>query len=181
MKHIPNILTGLRIVLLPFFIWQILIGNREVAGIILVISSITDMFDGFLARRLNCVSNLGKLLDPIADKFTQGTVAVILISLYKEFWYYFAFIILKDFVILLLGLILLKQGMVYSGSKLIGKISTFYIYTISITLIIFPKLPYPIQLIGIIIAAALALVSGLSYIPEYGRYKAEIQEEIEVF
>ena len=175
MKHIPNILTSLRIALLPFFIWQIIIGNRFIAGILLVVSGLTDLFDGLLARKFNWITNLGKLLDPIADKFTQGVVVVMLISIYKEFWYFFAFLCLKDFVILLLGLILLSQGMNFSGSKFIGKVSTFYIYVASVILIVFQNLPIIIQYALIIISVLLSLISGLSYIPEYKRYKSEIK------
>ena len=174
MKNIPNILTIIRIILIPVVVWLVIIDNRELAGIVLIVSSITDFLDGFLARKFNWITNLGKLLDPIADKFTQGAVAIILIKLYKEYWYFFAFIILKDFVILLLGLILLKQGMVFSGSKIIGKVSTFYLYLLSIALIIFSNIPNIFVIIIISLAGLLALISGLSYIPEYKRYKSEI-------
>ena len=177
MKHIPNILTSFRIAMIPFFIWQIRIGNFLAAGIILIVSSITDFLDGLLARKFNWITKLGKLLDPIADKFTQVTVAVILISIYKEYWYFFLFIIFKDFVILLLGLVLVGQGMNYSGSKLIGKISTFYFYTATIVLVLFREIPGAIEYVILAIAAILALISGLSYIPEYKRYKSEITGE----
>ena len=76
MKHIPNILSSLRIVMIPFFVWQMLTGNMLSAGLILLASGITDTLDGQLARHFGWISDLGKILDPFADKLTQTAVSV---------------------------------------------------------------------------------------------------------
>ena len=71
-KHIPNLLTLFRIVLVPFFIWFAFFtkfsGHFIVATTIFIIASITDYYDGMLARRFKVVTNFGKLMDPLADK-----------------------------------------------------------------------------------------------------------------
>lgn len=67
-KHIPNILTMLRVVLVPFFIYYTTKNEMEIAFIIFITASITDYFDGYLARRFKVISNFGKIMDPLADK-----------------------------------------------------------------------------------------------------------------
>ena len=71
-KHIPNFLTLFRIALVPIFIWFALIarfrGNFLIATIVFIIASITDYYDGLLARRFRVTSDFGKLMDPLADK-----------------------------------------------------------------------------------------------------------------
>lgn len=69
MKHIPNILTALRILLVPVFIYFILTGEYTVAAAIFITAGVTDGIDGFIARRYNLRTELGALLDPLADKF----------------------------------------------------------------------------------------------------------------
>ena len=98
MKHIPNILSGLRIVMIPFFIWQMLVGNTLAAGLILVASGLTDTLDGNLARHFGWVSDLGKVLDPVADKLTQTAVSVCLMIRIPELWFFFAILIIKDLI-----------------------------------------------------------------------------------
>lgn len=177
MKHIPNILSATRIVLIPFFVWQFAAGHNVAAGIILLVSSITDLFDGFLARHFNWISDLGKLLDPIADKLTQASVSIMLIIKLNEYWYFFAFMLFKDFVILALGGYLLKQGMHFKGAKFLGKVSTFIFYGGMILIVLFPTMPNWLTLSILILASSLALISALLYIPEYFKYKQEIAAE----
>lgn len=71
MKHIPNILSTFRIVMIPFYLIAIFNEDKLGAGLILIVSGITDLLDGFLARQFNWMSEIGKLLDPLADKLTQ--------------------------------------------------------------------------------------------------------------
>ena len=179
MKYIPNVLSIFRIALIPFFIWQMILGNTVAAGCILLTSSVTDFFDGLIARKFNWTSELGKLLDPIADKLTQTAVSIILILKLHEYWYFFAFMILKDFIILLLGAILLRQGMKFKGSSFIGKVSTFFFYGGMLLIVFFPNLPAQLVFAIVLIAVSLALISGLMYIPSYKEYKQEISSSEE--
>lgn len=174
MRHIPNVLSGLRIALLPFFIWQMIDGNNIAAGILLLISGLSDLFDGFLARRFHWVTNFGKLLDPIADKLTQAAVSVTLILRLPQYWYFFAFILFKDFVILLLGGYLLKQGMKFKGAKFLGKVSTFFFYGGMLLIVFWSGMSDWLTLFILITAVVLAFLSALLYIPEYFKYKREI-------
>ena len=81
---IPNMLTTLRILLVPAFIWAYLRRPGGLPVLILAISALTDLLDGKIARRFNQVSDLGKLLDPIADKLTQGAMLGCLLTRYHQ-------------------------------------------------------------------------------------------------
>ena len=70
-KHLPNILTIIRFLLIPFILYFVFAGNYLLAFIFFTISGITDIADGFIARKFNLISNFGKLMDPLADKLTQ--------------------------------------------------------------------------------------------------------------
>lgn len=72
---IPNILSFFRLILIPVLIWSYVLKKDYVAtGWILLLSGLTDIADGFIARRFHMISNLGKILDPVADKLTQATM-----------------------------------------------------------------------------------------------------------
>jgi len=165
MRHIPNILTIFRVVLIPFFVWEMIKGNTIAGGCILLISSLTDFLDGLLARRFKWTSDFGKLLDPIADKLTQTAVSIVLILRLRAYWYFFAFMIFKDFVILVFGAFLLKQGMKFKGASFIGKTSTFFFYGGMLLILFFPGMPRAMIFTILVIAVLLALISGLKYIP----------------
>ena len=78
-KHIPNILTIIRFFLIPFIIIFALQSNYIVATIFLVLSGITDVVDGFIARKFNFITDFGKLMDPLADKCTQIATLLVLV------------------------------------------------------------------------------------------------------
>ena len=78
LKHIPNALTMCRFVLIPFIVGAILEKNYIVAFIFLTISGLTDVLDGFIARKFNFITNFGKLIDPLADKATQISTLIAL-------------------------------------------------------------------------------------------------------
>ena len=79
-KQIPNILTIFRFILIPFIVLNLVYDSYIAAFIIFTISGLTDILDGFIARKFNFITNFGKLIDPLADKCTQiitlGTLAI---------------------------------------------------------------------------------------------------------
>ena len=76
---IPNILSLMRICMIPLFVWTYLAKENYMAtAAILILSGLTDLTDGMIARRFNMVSNLGKALDPFADKLTQAAIMICL-------------------------------------------------------------------------------------------------------
>ena len=83
-KTIPNLMSFIRILLIPVFGVLFYKGYSVAAVAVLAVSGLSDLFDGKIARKFNQVSNLGKILDPIADKLTIFTIAIILFLKFKE-------------------------------------------------------------------------------------------------
>ncbi|RVU53884.1 CDP-alcohol phosphatidyltransferase family protein [Anaerosphaera multitolerans] len=171
MKNIPNLLSLLRILLIPFFVHQLLIGNTLNAGIILLISALTDFLDGKLARKFGWITDLGKVLDPIADKLTQFAVSITLAITLRQYWIFFAVIIFKDIVILLGGGYLMKRGIKLEGAKWFGKVATFIYYFATILIILIPGMPNWFITLILSLAVICALISAFLYIPEFFKYK----------
>lgn len=181
MKHIPNILCICRILLIPFFVWQMIAGNYITAGILLTTSGLTDFLDGFLARRFQWISDLGKVLDPAADKLTQVTVCLTLIFISPSFmlgwlWTVFAFLLFKDALMGILAARMIKKGIKYEGSKIIGKISTCIFYVVVTILILFPQVPSWLVITLLSVTLVFAVISGFSYLPYYRRNMKHIKE-----
>lgn len=178
MKHIPNILSFFRIALIPFFVWQMSNGNYRVAAVILLISGITDLLDGFLARKFNWISQLGKVLDPIADKLTQVTVCIVLAFRLRDYAAFFVILLIKEFLMLVFGGYLIKKGAKLEGAKWFGKIVTFLFYSTTISLVFIPGMPGWLisTLLGITTFCAVA--AALMYIPEFIKYRKEVMKEI---
>lgn len=135
-KHIPNILTILRFILVPFIVVLIFQENYIAAFIILTISGITDILDGFIARKFNFITNFGKLVDPLADKVTQISVLVTLALKHIIPFWILVIVFLKEFLMISGASFLYGKELVVS-SKWYGKLTTvlFYIAIVSSFLI----------------------------------------------
>ena len=177
MRHIPNILSGFRVALVPVFVWQMLEENTVAAAIVLLVSALTDFLDGFLARRFRWVSDLGKWLDPAADKLTQVTVCVSLVVYLREYWYFFVLLMLKDFIMLALGGRLLQKGVKLEGARWFGKGVTVLFYFTMMLLLFFADLPSTV--IGLILAVVTvcSFCAGMLYLPQYMKYRKEAVEQ----
>ena len=127
---LPNLLSVVRIALIAPIVLTYL-KERYVASIIwLVASGITDVVDGFIARRFNMVSNVGKMLDPIADKLTQATVVVIISTQYPIVLPLVFILFFKEMGMLLGAVCLFKLGLRPSEAKWWGKLTTLSIYSV---------------------------------------------------
>lgn len=177
MKHIPNILSACRILIIPFFARQFLQGNMMAAALLLVLSGITDLLDGFLARRYGWISQMGKVLDPVADKLTQITVCVLLAIRMPAFWWVFVVLLTKEVVMLALGGYLLSRNVKLDGSKWFGKVATTIFYAAMTAIIVFPNLPGWLVTAMFAMVIASSLVAAFGYLPDFFRYKNMPQEE----
>lgn len=131
-KHIPNALTILRFLLIPFIVILMIQDKYIEAIIVLTISGITDILDGFIARKFNFISNFGKLIDPLADKCTQITILISLaLKNILPFWI-LTIVLLKEFFMIAGASFLYGKELVVS-SRWYGKLSTvlFYISIVS--------------------------------------------------
>ncbi len=131
LKYIPNILSCVRIALVAVFIYYFFHdypNNLTAAVIIFLIAGLTDVVDGFLARRFKWITNLGKVLDPLADKLMQCTVLVCMtIKEIIPVWVVIPFI-LKELLILSGGLFMIKKRSVVAVSNIYGKLTVVFFY-----------------------------------------------------
>ena len=135
---IPNLLTYLRLLLIAPFMYFFLHENYIAAAICIGVSGLTDCFDGFLARRLNQVTSLGKILDPIADKLTLFSVALCMLIYLPALLPLLAILMFKEITMLFCGLLLVIHHITPPPARWYGKVATVVFY-LSVVTIIFLK------------------------------------------
>ena len=126
-KHIPNILTIFRFILIPFIVLNLANDKYLAAFVIFTVSGLTDILDGFIARKFNFITNFGKLIDPLADKCTQIiTWATLALKNIIPMWI-IIIVILKEFIMVAGASFLYGKELVVS-SKWYGKLATVLFY-----------------------------------------------------
>ncbi len=128
---IPNLISVIRIVLIPFFIYFYFDDKLDIAIALLVLSALSDCIDGYIARKFNQITELGKILDPFADKLTQGCIAICLAIDFPTISLFLFCLIAKELLMLIMASSLLAKKKKPGESKWFGKLSTvlFYIST----------------------------------------------------
>ena len=130
---VPNLLSFFRLCLIPVFVWLYIAKQDYLwACIVLVLSGLTDLADGFVARRFNSISNLGKILDPIADKLTQGVVLICLVARFPFILAALVLFILKEILSGIVTLVVMRRTGQVHGAEWHGKLSTLLIYALMI-------------------------------------------------
>ncbi len=177
LKHIPNILSVIRILLVFVFVFVLFyIENTYLALLIFFIAGATDVVDGYLARKYNWITNLGKILDPFADKLMQCTVLVSLcIKDIVPIWFVIPFFA-KELFTLVIGFIVIRRRSVNVVSKWYGKAAVCLFYATIAVSIIFEEFLSNNPIIAIIIfipAVVFALAALAAYIKHYAYLKKE--------
>lgn len=174
---IPNLMGYFRILLIPVFCYLYMTAETEreylYAALVVLISSLTDLFDGKIARRFNMVTELGKVLDPIADKLTHAGLAFCLASRYSLMWGLIALLVIKEGYMGIMGLIFLKKGKMLDGAMWFGKICTAVLFVGMLVLFLFPGLSEVWVNGMIIIMMAVMAVTLCMYIPVFKKMKDE--------
>lgn len=126
-RHVPNILTILRFFLIPFIVVELVQENYILAFVFLTLSGLTDVLDGYIARKFNFISDFGKLIDPLADKTTQiAVLATLTIMGIIPVWI-LVVVLLKEFVMISGASFLYGKDLVVS-SRWYGKLATVLFY-----------------------------------------------------
>lgn len=162
---IPNILSFVRLGLIPFMVW-LYCGKQEYvwAGVILVISGLTDVVDGFIARKFNMVSDFGKVLDPIADKFTQGAMLLCLLLRFPFMLFPLILLLVKEIFMTISGYIIIKKCGKVLGANWHGKAATVGIFAMMMLHIFWSNITCLASCISIGICAVLILLSFVLYV-----------------
>ena len=190
-KHIPNIITTVRIALLPFVYFFYLTNfvpySQYIAIAIFIIAAVTDFLDGKLARKYNLVSNIGKMLDPIADKMLSYTgLFLIIVTGIIPLWaavIVYVINLCRDFAIDCLRMISASKGTVLAAN-IFGKIKTMIAFIALPWLLLQGCLPtdwaglLAFQIIGYILIGLqtfFCLLSGLIYLIQNRHVLAEVK------
>ena len=132
---VPNALSFIRILLITPFVACFVTGNYIAATAFLVASGLSDCFDGFIARRFHQESEMGKIIDPLADKLTLISVGVCLIFVEPFVLPLMIVMVIKDTLMLIGGTMIIKRGIVPPKSAWYGKLSTVLFY-VSVVVIV---------------------------------------------
>ena len=177
MKNIPNILSVIRILLVFVFVFVFFVCNSPIwALIIFLTAGATDIVDGYLARRFNWITNLGKILDPFADKLMQCTALVCLcIKNYVPLWFVLVFFA-KELATMATGLLVIKRRSVVVVSKWYGKTAVCLFYLAIFVCVVFRSFLEQNPVFAVIMFSAVAVFALLAfagYIKHYSKLKKQ--------
>lgn len=165
---IPNILTVLRILMIPLILWLDLAkDNLPAAAVVLVISGVTDIVDGFIARHWHMVSNVGRILDPLADKLTQlavlSTLCVNYVDRLIPLLILIATLVIKELANGIIGLIMMRKHRNALDSRWHGKVATVCLYITIFAHLIWPGIPLSASIALILLCLCLMVLSFILY------------------
>lgn len=176
---IPNIISYIRILLIPIFIYFYMEAQTTkdyyIAAAIVALSGFTDFLDGRIARKYNMITELGKLIDPVADKLTQCALLFCLATRYKLMWLLLIFMLVKESIMFFGGLYLAKYHKKLDGANWYGKVATFIFYIIMVLLLLFPTINILYANISIVICTLFMANSFVMYSFVYYRMYLEIK------
>lgn len=165
--NVPNILCYLRIALIPIFVMTYIYASGPkdyyFSAFIILISGITDFADGFIARKYHMITELGKAIDPIADKLTQAAIVMSLMFRFEGMVILTIILLIKELFMFFCGLLLLRQNKKLDGAKWFGKVSTAVFYALMFVLIAVPTLPLGVVNFFMIIISFFLLLSFTLY------------------
>lgn len=168
---IPNLLSLFRLVLIPIYIVIFIRATKPadyyIAGGILAVSCLTDLVDGKIARHFNMISNVGKILDPLADKATQFALIICLTVKHPILLALVILFVVKESFQLIAGLITLRKGKILAGARLTGKVSTTVLFVSLILMVFFPELGERTVNIITMIDAVVLLIAFADYARVY--------------
>ena len=176
-RLLPNLITGLRLLLLPAFGWSVVAGRAVLAPVLLLGLAFSDWLDGFLARRYRAESRFGAFLDPVADKLTQLTGLVLLsVAAHPAFTTIppaFVSLVLARELLLVYGAVRVRlyRGTIHIRPRLEGKVSTGAIFA----LLLAASLGAPRWAVWTLcgLGAPFVVVSGIRYIVDGHRQMLE--------
>ena len=171
-------MSFIRILLIPVIIVLYCTFNQHIiaAGVV-VFSALTDVVDGFIARRYNMITDLGKFLDPLADKLTQAAMIICVAT--KNWWIVFLLVIMlvRELLLFIWGLLFFKKNDAVNSSRWYGKLSTVVVYLSMFVIFLFPTLSIEIIKtlfsICVVVVALSAFLYGNFYLSLFRKHKRE--------
>jgi CDP-diacylglycerol--glycerol-3-phosphate 3-phosphatidyltransferase len=171
--NFPNTITLLRVTVIPVLFFLLLspgrTGSLIIAGLF-ILAALTDLLDGYLARKYGIVTAMGKFLDPIADKLIVNTAMILMIPIGRISAWIVAIIIIRDFVVDGIRAISQSEGYVIPASRLGKRKTLCQIFAVSALMIHYPFLGADAHVVGTVIlyiALVLSVSSGIDYLIKF--------------
>lgn len=166
---IPNLLSYFRLLLIPLFIQLYIRGDFTEALITLAASGLSDIIDGRIARKYNMVTDLGKVLDPVADKLTQCAMMICVATRYPAMWWLLGIHVVKELIMIVVGYYVLKKTDTVNSAIWCGKLCTGVIYAVMMSHVILPDIPQSVSAASAAVCAGLIVLSLVIYTARYVR------------
>ena len=161
---IPNLLSLLRLLMVPLFVWTYTIRqDGALTALVLAISGLTDILDGQIARRYNMVSDVGKILDPIADKITQGAMLICLLTRFPAMWIPLILLIVKEAFVGITSLMVMRETGRVEGAEIHGKVTTCFLYGLMLVHLLWHSIPNGLSIALIVMTTLVMLMSFWLY------------------
>lgn len=164
---IPNLLSYFRLLLIPLFIQLYIRGDFTEALITLAASGLSDIIDGRIARKYNMVTDLGKVLDPVADKLTQCAMMICVATRYPAMWWLLGIHVVKELIMIVMGYYVLKKTDTVNSAIWCGKLCTGVIYAVMMSHVILPNIPQSVSAASAVVCAGLIVLSLVVYTARY--------------
>ena len=161
---IPNVLSFFRLCLIPVIVWLYTVKQDHfLTLIILVLSGVTDIVDGIIARKCNMISDFGKAFDPVADKLTQMAMLFCLVSRFPYMMIPFVLLVVKEVFTGITALITIKRTNTVKGAVWHGKLTTVALYSMMAIHLLWYNIPRAVSLILVGICIGIMLMSFILY------------------
>jgi CDP-diacylglycerol---glycerol-3-phosphate 3-phosphatidyltransferase len=173
--NLPNAITLFRVSILPVLFFLLLSPGRGwslVIAMLFIMAALTDLIDGYIARKYHIVTSMGKFLDPVADKLIVNTAMILMIPIGRIPAWVVAIIIIRDFIVDGIRTIASDQGIVIDASPLGKKKTLCQIFAISALIIHYPFIGADAHVVGMVIltiALLLTVYSGIDYFLKFYR------------
>lgn len=177
--NVPNVLTMIRMLLIPVYWVLFMNGHRFIALAVFVIASLTDLADGYIARKYHLITDFGKLMDPLADKLMVLSVMLSLALKNYVPWAPLVILLCKEGLMVLGGVVLLKKGVVVFAEKIGKYAQTLVVSSLLLSFFApeFLNMGFALHLIVLWCAVALTLCALIFYgRSAIEKYKAAAQK-----
>jgi len=174
--NLPNGITMLRVGIMPVLFFLLSDPGRMwslIIAVLFIMAALTDLLDGYVARKYHIVTNIGKFLDPIADKIIINTAMIPMIPIRRIPAWIVSLIIIRDFIVDGIRNIATSEGMIIDASKLGKRKTLCQIFAISALMIHYPFIGADAHIVGMVIlyiALWLTIHSGIDYLLMFYRY-----------
>lgn len=161
---IPNMLSLFRLLLIPVIIWLYVFRQDYLwTTVVLILSGVTDIADGIIARKFRMISDFGKAFDPVADKLTQIATLFCLVTRFPAMLVPLVILVLKEIFAAITSLLVIRRTGIVSGAVWHGKAATVSLYSMMIIHLMWINIPAAVSGIMIALCTGIVLLSAVLY------------------